>query len=207
MQSIKHDKKKYEIPTSLDELTYEQFMRVKDWDGIHHAELIERLLEIDYDIALEIADTKLKAKDLFSLYNINFKDKTDKAPKTIVIRGVKCKVPKNLFNESTFGQKAVLEKIIKSVKPDDWDIEIYGKLTQIMAVYFYPMIVKGKFNSEKYTDVIRIIDKCNFLNVLSIGFFLLASWIASMNLSGSDSVLQTLKNGRQALNALSGLEQ
>jgi len=187
---ITHQNITYKIPTSYNELTYKEFIKVKDWDGIHHAELIEKLLDIDYDIALYIADNHVKYKDVEFLDSFDQK-KLTKKPKKITLKGKTYRIPNDLFNESTFGQIVTFREIIKSI--EDYDNEVYQYIPKIVSIYLYK-VIHGNFDSRKYESIIKDIEECNFIDVTSIGFFLLRKLIALGELNNKSSRVEIQKD-------------
>ncbi len=170
----------YKIPTKTSELTFEQFLRIKDWDGIIYSEFIQNLLDIEFVEALEMTDTELKAKDfnfITELFNFEVKKK-----KTINISSKKIKLPTNLFDESTLGQFAELSKIADTIEYDKEDEKksydmICDKANEMCAIYLYPLFFETDFNSEKYKHVIKHINKCNYRDILNVVFFLLTKYL------------------------------
>lgn len=168
---------KYDIKTKANELTFKEFLRIRDWDGIHYAEFLEKLLEIDYDVALKIVDEDLKPKDCIKL------DFDLKRPEIFNIAGKKVKVPKNLFKESTQGQVGMLSNIIDKIKivNDDgkytieYNEDFYNAVPEIIAIYIHPLFHQIKFSSEKYKEIIPDIENSKYLEVLGICFFLLTN--------------------------------
>ena len=175
-------KKGYKIPTKTSELTFEQFLRIKDWDGIVYSEFIQKLLDIEFVEALEMTDAELKAKDfnfITELFDFGIKKN-----KTINIGSKKIELPKNLFEESTLGQFAELSKIVDTIEYDKEDEKksydmICDKANEMCAIYFYPLYFETDFNQKKYKHVIKHINKCNYRNILSLAFFLSMRYLES----------------------------
>lgn len=189
---LKHNNKKYTIPTKASELSYKDFLKVKDWDGIHEAEFVEKLLDIDFATALEITDGYLK-EDCFEYFRNNEYSKPDK----IEIFGKKYKVHKNLFTESTAGQIAEFKNKLAQIKPDEWDEKIHILLPQILAIYFYTIIRNTVFNSVKYNEITYLIENCNYKDVLGVGFFLLKNYIKYQKMKNKDLAVQMQNKSKQ----------
>ena len=183
MYVIKHNRKKYLLPSKASELSYEGFLKVKKWDGIDEAEFIEILLGIDYDIALELTDGYLK-EDCFEFYKKDEYPKPDK----ILISGKRYKVQDNLFNQSTAGQIATFKQVMQKIKQDEWKEKIHYILPEILAIYFYPKIRDTLFSSIKYNEITYLIKRCSYKDVLGIGFFLLTKYSGYLVLKNKHSV-------------------
>lgn len=188
--------KKYELPSSTNEITFEQFLRIKDWDGILYSEFVEKILDIDFDEALEITDSELKAKDFAYLEQLFI---FDKKIKTITVAKKKIKLPKDLFNNSSLGQLAELSLLInKEFKEGIDEQETYKIICknalQIDAIYLYPYFFDCKFNSKKYRNVEQYLLKSNYKEVLGVAFFLLMSYLKSKKMSETNLGLRTSKN-------------
>ena len=191
---IKHENKKYFIPSKASELTYQDFLKVWDWDGIHEAEFLEKLLEIDYATALELVDGYLKESDFEFFRNTEYP-----RPDKIEIFGKKYRVHENLFKESTTGQIATFKGLLEIVKQDEWETKIYPLLPKILAIYFYPAIRKTLFTSVKYQEIIYLIEKCSYVDVLGVGFFLLKSYGDWLVWKAKRSVSQAQNKEKQEL--------
>jgi hypothetical protein len=96
-------------------LTVEQFIKIQEWDGFDYVELTSLLFDIDYHEALMMCDKELPA-DYFDFINDVKKIDIEKRPKKIKIDSKTIKIPKNLFDESTFGQKSLLNKRINEIE-------------------------------------------------------------------------------------------
>lgn len=189
---LKHNNTKYTIPTKASELSYKDFLKVRDWDGIHEAEFIEKLLGIDFATALEITDGYLKEDQFEYFRNVDYS-----LPNKIEIFGKKHKVHEDLFNESTSGQIAEFKKILSQIKPDEWDEKIHILLPQILAIYFYTSIRNTIFTSVKYNEVTYLIENCSYKDVLGVGFFLLKKFIEYQRLKNEDSAAQMRNRSKQ----------
>jgi len=182
---LKHDNKKYTIPTKAGELSYKDFLRVKDWDGIHEAEFIEKLLNVDYSAALEITDGYLKENCFEYFRNVDY-SKPDK----IEILGKKYRVKEDLFTESTTGQIAIFKMLLARMDKDTFNTVIYKLLPEILAIYFYPMVRNTVFNSKQYKQIIYLIEDCSYKDVLGVGFFLLKNLTEYQRLKNKDLAAQ-----------------
>ncbi len=191
---LKHNNKKYTIPTKASELSYKDFLKVKDWDGIHEAEFIEKLLGVDYATALEITDGYLK-EDCFEYFrNIDYSK-----PEKIEIFGKKYKVNEDLFKESTTGQIAIFKSLLARMDEKTYHSIIYKLLPQILAIYFYPMVRNTIFNSKKYSQITYLIEDCSYKDVLGVGFFLLMKLTEYQRLKNKNSVIKMQDKQKQEL--------
>ena len=181
----------FKIPKNINELTFAQFQKIKDWDGIVYAELVEKLLGIDFDEALKLVDEEFEPKD-FLFMNKLFDFKPE-APKTIMVGFKKIKVPGDLFKKATLGQIETTGIILKDFefyedKPENQTPifnEVCKYAIQITAIFLYPLFFECKFNSKKYMNIEKLLNKCFYRDILNISFFLLMSFLkfAEMNKS------------------------
>jgi len=171
------------IPKSLDEITFAQFLKIKDWDGITYAELVEKLLDIDFAEALDLVDTKLEAKD-FLFFDGFLEFDPNKRPKYLKIENKKIKISIDLYNDAKLGQIGELGKVYDKFEFDPKDkIQVFNEhckhAIDICSIFLYAPFYDLEFNSDKYKVVEQKLLGCNYQKIIQLAFFLFLNYLES----------------------------
>ena len=87
-------------------------------------------------------------------------------PKTIVVSGIKCKIPKDIELER-LGQKIMLQAAMGKHQ------YIYQAIPEAVAIYLIPELNNGEFDDTMIDDVIEQVKKLRIVDVFPVADFFL----------------------------------
>lgn len=171
---------RFSLPQSYDELTFDQFLKLRKSSGdilevlsILSGQPIEawsKMKDVDLDIKLLPVISFLNENRSFSDYPL---------PDKIKIGEEFYSLPD--IKQKTFGQKLALQRevqLINETTKDEFDLMPFA-----IALYFQPEVTKSEFNEKKVEELIPLVLQCKIYEVIPVATFFLTSWEKSLNKS------------------------
>lgn len=189
----------FSLPTSYGELTYNQFVALKDMSDTSDIVGIFSILSgVEKSIIEQSGDLDLDEK-IISL--IKFLEKLPNLvfllPDQIYIGDKWYQKPTGI-EVNTFGQKLSLQrKVISIQKEGKGEVDIYPF---IVALYMQPAITGTPYDEDEVDRLVPLIMECKINQLFPIASFFLKSYELSLQKKRSDSrILLSKKSDRQGL--------
>ena len=181
IKNVKGEKEKYNIPTSWNELTLAQFIRIEGADKSNILLLFSIITGLDITIAENSKDEKLEAVIWDSVsFLVNAPDwEKLEAPMLYEISGEMYRVPKD-FKQLMIGQKILIGQAVKNIE------DLIEKMPRVLAVLFLPLTNGGNFDSNKLDDLAGKITNSLGVEGYTIAklFFLSSQHLRTYGISG-----------------------
>jgi hypothetical protein len=168
MIKFKLDGKEYACPTSWKDVTAEQFIKLKEWNGIDFVMLLSIITGVPYVTMFQTKTIDIDEK--LSPFIEFLKTPIDKAEKTssLLIDGKQYPFPKDL-TEYTLGQKLDAQTAIKQCV--DVDKDLTNCMIKVTAIYMQPIVQECDYDTKKAEQFERVISKCSALEVFNMSMF------------------------------------
>lgn len=162
----------YQCPTSWDECTVRQFMKLKDWTDGDFIRLVSILTGVDYEIIAACNNMDIDTKLVPHMEWLEKPFPKSAERKTRVrVQGKMYDVPTDLAKYS-FAQKIRLtERVAEEIKSTGSTV---GCIPIAFAIYFQPIVTGQKFSTDaavKFTD--DVVMDCSVTDVVPVANFFL----------------------------------
>lgn len=188
MKNIIIDERVYKCPTSWQEVTYKQWIALREWkarnkgkEDVSTTELIKYWclwLECDFDILAQCRNVDIEyiiapCLEFASAY-IDYKESD-----TLIINSEEQKITKKLSAYSLAQKLSAMNCVNKALKEHN---DIYFSLIDVLAIYTMPVFKEDKsFDEEETLRQSKTLENCNIINLLSVGDFFLRSLMILKN--------------------------
>lgn len=187
-----------QLPTSYNDLTYGQFLRLRTEYGGDLGHLLDILTGIPRSIWLNLPISEAQKVTQYLQFLVSSSIKWDDLPlpAKLTYKGKPYDIPQDLGLE-TFGQKIVLESRLdaalkapaaKPKKPEDFktltqqhiQTQLAASIPYIVAVYMQPRVTGKSFDETEVAAVELEILNCRAVEVYPIGNFFIRSLLDSL---------------------------
>jgi len=172
MVQILIEDKTYQFPTSWNEVTVDQFFRLRDWDQKDFIKMLSILSGASYETIFKCKDEDIDVK-LLPLMDWLKKPLTEKDVerfKVMTFDGKQYKIPRDI-GQGSFGQKLSLQnRLIEIMEKTGNTINC---LPFAVAVYMQPIVTGKEFSTEAADAFVDEVMKTSISEAWSCGNFFL----------------------------------
>lgn len=171
----KIDGKTFNCPTTWENINFNQYLQLKDWNKKDVIKLISIMLKADYQF---IANCKTLDIDLNILPRLKFidmplHDKNLPPVNSIKFDNIEYKIPTNI-KLCSFGQKCDAVNSVADAQEKYKDADY--ALANVVAIYLQPVIDKAAYDEKRIAELTEhIANECNMVQVFETGRFFLHS--------------------------------
>ena len=175
MIHLKIGSKNVDMASSWDDVTIDQFIRIKEKNNI--ISYLSILTDLEEQEIMNASVDDIEKKVIPLLDFVNDVPETEKMPDMITISDKKLSVPKDI-SLKTFGQKHFLQEAMATEYKKSKDL--IGVIPTALAIYFYPDFYGDRFDIAKATEFTEICKKVKVREAIPVGNFFLTQSVNSM---------------------------